>query len=234
MQLPTIFSALIASLCLALTSCEPKPDVEYVPIVFEIPMTVSPLRDTIAVGDTLWLTASFPDSIMERTTQMRYRVTPQDFDFKTGFSLRQFVDAKLYFIDQPGFTTGFTVINKVGSATITSQRFGRLFPTYGNGHYRMRIGLVARQKGVACLSIQDGAKSLGVYEPEPNILFLNLSASATGHPRQPTYATTHYTINEGKTNFHLFQQHCTPIPITNPTEDNMYYEQKDTYTFVVK
>jgi hypothetical protein len=66
------------------SSCH-KPKNEYVEMIFKLPFTITPTKDTINVGDTLTLEANFSDSLKEEFSGRYYRL--KDFDFKTRMGL---------------------------------------------------------------------------------------------------------------------------------------------------
>jgi hypothetical protein len=63
---------------------------------------------------------------------------------------------------------------------------------------------------------------------------IQLGQSVTAAERMPVYKSIYYVINDGNVNFSLFQKHCIAVSTsTAPTEPNIYFERKGTFTFRV-
>ncbi|TGE15263.1 hypothetical protein [Hymenobacter elongatus] len=72
---------------LLLAGCKREPAPEFVDLIFQIPFALTPERDTVAVGDTLWLTADFSDQLRDFYTGQRYPVPPASFRLRTLLGL---------------------------------------------------------------------------------------------------------------------------------------------------
>ena len=53
---------------------------------FDISLNISPLQDTIILGDTLWLTMSIPDFLNDINSNENIRVLEFDFKIKHGLN----------------------------------------------------------------------------------------------------------------------------------------------------
>ena len=110
MDFKTLFCKLLGIiLCvLGLVGCEPPCQKIYYPI---LPFTVYPAKDTIRIGDTLWVRSDITTDIKDYISGNTYQY--KNFDFILGFALTQYTDTS------GGFTLKdaarkFTVGAKVG------------------------------------------------------------------------------------------------------------------------
>lgn len=219
---------------LLLAGCEREPFPEIVGFTFQIPFTLTPIRDTLAVGDTLWLTADFSDQLLELNSGQRYPVTPTNFELRTRLGIFRLADPTKYLTQQPGATAAFTFVNKVGAVTRPNTTFSTLTYSYSPGRYYLRVGLIPQRQGIFSINLGDGWSSREREENEPDLSHIDLGVDQDGVKRRPVFETIFYDINDGQTNFSLLQQHSLLTSINNPTASNINFEQKATYTFVVK
>jgi hypothetical protein len=221
---------------LTCTSCGCKKEEvppEYLRIIFEIPLTITPIKDSVQVGDTLWLEASFPDSIRDHNSGKYYKVPPS-FDFRTAVGFLKLVLPDKTINRQPGFASGFNIINKTGGIENVGSTFGGVKFAHDSNRYYLRIGIISNQKGVGSISFHTRWLTGRVYGGDPDLSFLDLGQTPSGGKRIPVLDNIYYIINEGETNFHLFQRHCVAASLTYPIESNVFFEQKGTYTFVIE
>lgn len=232
----TYFSSFICLLqLLSCTSgCKKEPAPEFLDFIFEVPLQITPVQDTVNIGDTLWLEADFPDTVKEHNSGKYYQLLPTDFNFRTRIGFFRLVSVKGDISDQPGFTQGFDIVNQVGSVERLQETFGDFKLRHSQNRYQARIGIIARQPGVGCINFLTTAVRNGSAGKDENLSFLDLGKTPQGGSRKAVLREIYHVINQGDTNFDLFRQHCRAISLEKPIEPNVYYEQKATFTFVVK
>ncbi|MFD2786304.1 hypothetical protein [Hymenobacter rubripertinctus] len=219
---------------LLLSGCGEKPENEYTDFIFQLPFQMT-ARDTVAVGDTLWLTADFSDQLREFYSGNTYPVTPQNFELKTLLGLFELTLPDRSIGNQPSATEYFTFINKTGSLTNLGTTFSPVSYVYTSGRYQLRVGLVAQRRGVFCANFLDDWAGRRGKEAVPDLTYLVPGRTPDGGKRYARFDGFYYYINEGNTNFYLFKQHCLAISVVNnPSVGNINAEQEASFTFVVK
>lgn len=215
------------------TSCSKEKRIEFVDFIFVIPITISPIKDNIQMGDTLWVNTSFYDSIYELRTAKKYKIDPYLFDFKTRIGIRSLTYPDLSLNRQQGFSNGFNILNQAGGIYNLGDTFGDLKFIYDNGKYSARVGLQAKSPGIACLSFYSKAISTTSSNQSDLLSFIKLPKSPNGDTRVPLLIDIYYVVNNGNNNFQIFRNNCLSLSELTPIESNIYYEQKGTFTIKV-
>ncbi len=226
-----LLPGLLVWLLSSAVSCHKEPKPEFVNVILEIPLRITPVQDTVALGDTLWLEADFADTVRDHKSG-RYYHLPPTFDLKTRIAFVKLVSNEKTISDQPGFASGFEVINTTGGVEDLRATFGSFRMEHEGNRYRARIGLVPRREGVAAVNFLNGWLVRSIHLPDPDLSFLDLGTTAEGGKRIPVLENVYYIINGGNTNFHLFRQHCKAGSLEFMIEPTIYFEQKATFTFV--
>lgn len=119
------FSA-AGSLCLTLAACKKSPSPTSVSLILTAPVTVSPTRAIMQVGDTLWVEGAYSDSLRDFETGRRFRVQPQDLPLASYFAIH-----KLFGNGQPttANASAFRVVEKIGRARTGGALTGQFFPS---------------------------------------------------------------------------------------------------------
>ena len=205
-------------------SCHKNKD-ENVQVTFEIPLAITPAKDTINVGDTLTLEATFPDTIREVTSGRFFRL--ENFDFRTSIGFIKIGDTSKYISEAPGNTSTHKIIVKTGTVAGLSGSFGNIKFAYGDNHYRLNIQFVTGQKGVSTISFF--SKHFGTTTLLNNI---DLGPSVAGGRKIAYLRNVWYVINDGQTYFELYRKNAKVGNLNSPDENSS--ETKGTYTFVVR
>ncbi|TGE15264.1 hypothetical protein [Hymenobacter elongatus] len=222
-------------LCLLLLAgCKREPAPEFVDLTFQIPFALTPERDTVAVGDTLWLTADFSDQLRDFYTGQRYPVPPANFRLRTLLGLFRLTLPTRTLANQPAATEDFTFVNKVGAVARQAPTFNEVSYVHAQGRYHLRVGLIPQRRGVFSVNFLDGWLTRRREEKEPDLSYLDLGKTADGLRRQAVFRSFFHYINEGRTNFELYKQHCAPVSLNYPNPGNINGEQEGTLTFVVR
>ncbi len=206
--------------------CEEQ-DPEYVLMTFVIPITIEPLNPDFTLGDTLWVTADFSESMKELNSQTDYIL--KDFDFRSKIGLRKLINPKLDISDQPSATDEITLVPKVGSIPFVGETFSPFSFSFETNRYKLRIGIIPKKTGVYAVNFLPPGDAQGDLQGH-----IDLGTNSLGQKRIPQLEFLFFEINNGQTNFDLFQLHCKAESINNPLPVNVYYEQKGTFTFEVK
>ncbi|MDO7887484.1 hypothetical protein [Hymenobacter cheonanensis] len=203
-------------------------------LILTAPVTVSPTRATMQVGDTLWVEAACSDSLRDFETGRRFRVQPQDLPLASYFAIH-----KLFGNGQPttANASAFRVVEKIGRAGTGGALTGQFFPIYDGHTYRFRFGLIPTQPGINAISLllmpAEGESGL-----EKNIpaLAAQLPPDPEGREQRAGIYDLDYLINEGKANnYDLFRKQTTIDPETSGLPaTSLVYSRQSTFTVEVK
>lgn len=218
--------ALLLLITLTASRCDREEAPTYRDFIFVLNFEINPKDSLISLGDTLWLTAEFDNKIDDFISKEKFELI--DFNFKTRVGFFKLIGKNVTLSNQPGATDFFEVVNKRGLIFNPRDTFTDFKFDYAAGFYSCEIGIVPKSKGVFCLNFLSPA-------PED----INLSKTITlpdtpdGRKVIPLYRNIYYNINDGQTNFELYKKHCVASSEILVTTDNIYYEQKGTFTFRV-
>lgn len=212
------------------SSCQKEKPFEVVELWMMIPLNIKPIKDTVSVGDTLTLEANFPDSLLEYNSGKYYKF--ENFNFRTRAIFHTFLSnsQSLFLSQQPGAGGAFTIVTDSAGLKNVTETFGDLTFSYSNGRYTTKSLIIPKHKGV--FSIGFYSQYLG---ERTRINFIDAGPDSYGGRKRVTLRDFWYTINEGQTNVEILKQHSKLVSTTeNRLVDNIQFEQKGTYTFVVK
>lgn len=217
---------------LLLVGCKPEPRPEIRRLYFEVPLNVRPVAQSITLGDTLWIEADYPDSLLEIRSQQRYRIRPQDAPIETVISFYQLTGAVER---QRGFASAFTLVNKIGSISNLGSTAGFFETIHAGNIYRAKCGLVAMKRGIASITIYFSSNKMNSFRPGSSIPFIELGKNQEGGKIIAELGDIYYVINKGNTNFDLLRQHAKAYSLEpNAPEPAIYYEQKSTFNVIIQ
>ncbi len=208
--------------------CGADDDPEFVFMAFLIPITISPPGEQIQLGDTIWISGSFPDTLEEFHSGKYYRL--ENFDFKSKICLRKLVDKTKNISDQQPAFNYFSIFNQIGGLEDNTLFCGYVNFNYVPGNYNYRIGLLPNGDGIFTINF---LWPIGIHEQIDFRPIIKLENTPDGARRIPVYEAFYFVINEGATNFELFKEHCKAESLENPAPINFFYEQKGSFTFQV-
>ena len=219
------FSIVILVVCLSAASCGKEKD-KYIEVPFEfvIPISFSPSTDTVSVGQTLNLQASFSDSLYDYISQKKYYLP--SFNFKTVAVIKKLTNNSIQFPEQTGAVSNFTYASNQGSITNFNGSFADVNFKYEGNIYQINFNLVPLQTGVYALRFYHSTGSKGQTE-----LPTSLAPAEAGIRRFPIMRVIRYNFNDGNTHFNIYKNNCEP---GDPNEQTNWVGSKSSYTFVVK
>ncbi|MEX6686344.1 hypothetical protein QTN47_02505 [Danxiaibacter flavus] len=200
----------------------------FIELKFITPFTITPASDTIQLGDTLTLGANFSDSVKDILSGKYYRL--ENFDFNETVIFRELVDSSKCITDQLWNINDFNIFNEVGKI-VNAGSWGFVRYVYQDSHYKLRIKIVPKKRGIHAISFLYGLLGKGV-----GLENIHLGPSDKGGKKIAYLNNIWNIINDGNTNFCLYEQHTKVGSIYNPPafNDEYNYEKEATYTFVVK
>lgn len=230
----TGFVSLLLLLFIATSAshCNEDKDLEYVFMSFIIPLQITPQAIQINLGDTLWLSGSFDDNLLEYHTNKYYKFP--NFDFKSMLCLAYLTTNQRYYHEQPGLNK-FSFINVEGQLKNLGSLCGDISFFYKSGRYQYKIGLIPNTKGVFSVGFLMPVDLHGIPEEQVDLIgVIDLGVSPSGVKRIPVYEAFLFLINNGETHFDLFKEYCRAGSVENPNDvKNVWAEQKGTFTFRV-
>jgi len=218
--------ALLSLITLTASRCDREEAPTYRDFIFVLNFEINPVDSLISLGDTLWLTAEFDNKIEDFISNEKFELI--DFNFRTLLGFFRLQGKSIGLPSQPGATSSFDLVIKKGSVSNAFETFADFDFDYTSEVYSCEIGIVPKSQGVFCLNF---------LAPAPGDI--NLSKTITlpdtpdGRKVIPLYRNIYYVINEGQTNFDLYKKHSVASSEILVTTDNIYYEQKGTFTFRV-
>ncbi len=205
-------------LLFAVVGCEEPCQLSYSPI---LPFTVYPAdRDTINVGDTLWLRSDVKTSIKDYENGNTYQY--RNFNFRLALSLEQFQyssDNKPSVPVPEKFTAG----TKIGSIELLKTLYS-ITTEYKNDQYQLLGYIVPRDTGTYVLSVFSFIGGPEKYRTKINV---------TDSECHEYFYCIMPQINKGNTKQYLAGK---DIPLDSPllTKLQEWYYTKSSYYFYVK
>ncbi|KXK31558.1 MAG: hypothetical protein UZ12_BCD005000290 [Bacteroidetes bacterium OLB12] len=208
------------------SKCEKEEPPFFQELIFVLNLEINPKDSIVVKDDTLWITAEFNDSILEYNSNKHLKIP--DFDFLNTIGFFKLIGNQITFSNQPGAIESFQFINTIGSISNLRDTFADFNLTYdnNNGNYSCKIGVIPKTEGVFSINFLR-PRELDLSE------VIKLPDTPEGRKVLPFYRNIYYVINGGQTNFDLYKKHCIASSERLVTTDNIYYEQKGTFTFRV-
>ena len=124
---------------------------------FEIDLGVSPLRDTIKTGDTLWLSMSIPGHLTDMNSNEDIHVLGYDFKIRNGLNR---MDAE----GTPRAFHEFGFVTKLGAYELYNVgmggSFAKMITEQLDGEQKVQVGLVPQHPGLFQMSFYNLTKDL--------------------------------------------------------------------------
>ncbi|HEY8935542.1 MAG TPA: hypothetical protein VIM65_10000 [Cyclobacteriaceae bacterium] len=152
MVIRNTFLIVVFILLMPFTSCDPPEGPSY---AFSVTASISPSRDTVSVGDTLYLESSFPTKLPDnRTGKIVDYSNSVDLSGSIGFA-----DFNKF-----GTTTDSTTTKYMHYVVVEGDVYNdKSMPVYWNGnrtryeekdgYYKLKIGMIPQKKGMYQFSL---------------------------------------------------------------------------------
>lgn len=119
--------------------------------IFDVPYTHSILKDTISIGDTIWITSDFGPQLTDNKTGEVCSFN--NIDFQSSLKFIEISGTKPRFLNEK-----FTLINIIGSASLNFFNSDTIY-TLGNASsynikyegtitYKLKLGFIPKEKGL--------------------------------------------------------------------------------------
>lgn len=221
-----IFSILILAGCaIACTTKCGKNDLTILRINYRFrhPINITPTNDTVSVGDTLWLSCNFSDSLYDYNSNKNLYVP--NYDFKSYMRIAKIGDKTKDIVDSPGGVLDFTIIPYIGSLSGISDKSTNINILNENGYNKCEYALIPKHTGVYCIFFFNNSYE-SVISQIPDIIY---SKNKLGRAFADI---AYYKINNGNTHFNVYKENTK---IVSTDVNNPLLEEIETrYTFIVR
>jgi hypothetical protein len=207
------------------SSCKKEVPREQVRFDFLVPITITPLKDTISVGEELTFSALFSDSVYDMKSAKRYYLP--NFNWRPMIFIKKLVAPEKALSAQLFAGSKFEYINVVGSFIIVADVAATMKYVYENNQYKLTVKIKPKEKGVFSVSFGNDFNPNSVKLPQ------EFAPSMSGITYDPVIGDMRNQINNGQTNYHILKQHCSVEPPGLAAIDTWLYKNS-MYTFVVK
>ncbi|MCL6260312.1 hypothetical protein M3O96_14515 [Aquiflexum sp. TKW24L] len=123
---------------------------EYLTVDFEIPITVSPVKEAYHIGDTIHVEVEFHKELTSFNQDFTYSF--EDFNFFAWIRCTQLLDKTKDQPDQPGGLGGFNIVNTKGGLFPFSSAGAEMNYIFENDMYVMKTSLILRRPGIYSIS----------------------------------------------------------------------------------
>ncbi len=207
------------------SSCKKEVPREQVRFDFLVPITITPLKDTISVGEELTFSTLFSDSVYDMNSAKRYYLP--NFNWRPMIFIKKLVAPEKNLFNQFRAGGKFEYINVVGSFTIVDEIAATMKYIYENNQYKLTVKIKPNEKGVFSIDFANDFSPGQVKLPQ------EFAPSVSGITYDPVIGDMRNQINNGQTNYHILKQHCSVEPPGLAAIDTWLYKNS-IYTFVVK
>ena len=207
------------------SSCNKEVRPKKVTFDFLVPITITPLKDTISVGEELTFSTLFSDSVYDMNSAKRYYLP--NFNWRPMIFIKKLVAPEKALSAQLFAGSKFEYINVVGSFIIVADVAATMNYVYENNQYKLTVKIKPKEKGVFSIDFGNDFNPNSVKLPQ------EFAPSTSGITYDPVIGDMRNQINNGQTNYHILKQHCSVEPPGLAAIDTWLYKNS-IYTFVVK
>jgi hypothetical protein len=208
------------------SSCKKEVPREQVRFDFLVPITITPLKDTIGVGEELTFSTLFSDSVYDMKSAKRYYLP--DFNWRPVIFIAKLVAPEKYLSAQPYAGSKFEYINEVGGFARANDIAATMNYVYENNQYTLTVKIKAKEKGVFNVTFANDFLPGQVKLPQ------EFAPSLPSVTKEPVIGDMSNQVNNGQTNYHILKQHCKVEGPEIVGEANIWVYKNSMYTFVVK
>jgi hypothetical protein len=207
------------------SSCKKEVPREQVWFDFLVPITVTPLKDTISVGEELTFSTLFSDSVYDMKSAKRYYLP--NFNWRPMIFIKKLVAPEKYLSAQLYAGSKFEYINVVGSFTMVADIAATMKYVYENNQYKLTVKIKAKEKGVFSIDFANDFLPGQVKLPQ------EFAPSLPSLTKEPVIGDMRNQINNGQTNYHILKQNCL-VETPGMASIDIWLKKNSMYTFVVK
>jgi hypothetical protein len=226
-KLSPIVYVLLLVILIGGTGSSCKKEVPREPLWFDflVPITVTPLKDTISVGEELTFSTLFSDSVYDMKSAKRYYLP--DFNWRPMIFIAKLIAPEKYLSAQLYAGSKFEYINEVGGFTRANDIAATMKYVYENNQYKLTVKIKAKEKGVFNVTFANDFLPGQVKLPQ------EFAPSMSGITYDPVIGNMRNQINNGQTNYHILKHNCLVETPGLAAIDIWIYKNR-MYTFVVK
>jgi hypothetical protein len=207
------------------SSCKKEVPREQVTFDFLVPITVTPLKDTISVGEELTFSTLFSDSVYDMKSAKRYYLP--DFNWRPMIFIKKLVAPEKYLSGQLYAGSKFEYINQVGGFTRANDIAATMNYLYENNQYKLTVKIKAKEKGVFSIDFANDFYPNSIKLPQ------EFAPSLPSVTKEPVIGDMRNQINNGQTNYHILKQNCL-VETPGMASIDIWLKKNSMYTFVVK
>ena len=207
------------------SSCKKEVPREQVTFDFLVPINITPLKDTISVGEELTFSTLFSDSVYDMKSAKRYYLP--NFNWRPMIFIKKLVAPEKYYSAQFRAGSKFEYINVVGSFTRVDDIAANMTYVYENNQYKLTVKIKPKEKGVFTVAFSND------FDPNSVKLPQEFAPSLPSVTKEPVIGNMRNQINYGQTNYHILKQHCS-VETPGLAAISTWLYKNSMYTFVVK
>ena len=207
------------------SSCKKEARREQVRFDFLVPITITPLKDTISVGEELTFSTLFSDSVYDMNSAKRYYLP--DFNWRPMIFIKKLVAPEKNLSGQLYAGSKFEYINVVGNFTRVDNIGANMKYVYENNQYKITVKIKPKEPGIYSIDFTNDFSAGQIKLPQE---FAPSSPSVT---KEPVIGEMRNQINNGQTNYHILKQNCL-VETPGMASIDIWLKKNSMYTFVVK
>ena len=207
------------------SSCKKEVPREQVTFDFLVPINITPLKDTISVGEELTFSTLFSDSVYDMKSAKRYYLP--NFNWRPMIFIKKLVAPEKYYSAQFRAGSKFEYINVVGSFTRVDDIAANMTYVYENNQYKLTVKIKPKEKGVFTVAFSND------FDPNSVKLPQEFAPSLPSVTKEPVIGNMRNQINNGQTNYHILKQNCL-VETPGLAAISTWLYKNSMYTFVVK
>ena len=215
----SFFALLIAS-CGKFNSCKTY-------YTFEMPVTISPVKDTVSIGDTLWLEINVTSLLKDRESNTVIDVKDQmlTWDENMMIFFRKIVFPSKHIADQEDAVSKFDFIYETGKfVKYTGNLAKGMEFYYNNGQYLLKTGIIPKESGIFFFTFMFDNKSTNVHDSEFDV-------NLTDTKCKEVLSEIYYEVNKQNDGSYNTNRDVLLQNLTEPYSSEL---DKFTYTFIVE
>jgi hypothetical protein len=207
------------------SSCKKEVPREQVRFDFLVPIAITPLKDTISVGEELTFSTLFSDSVYDMNSAKRYYLP--NFNWRPMIFIKKLVAPEKNLFNQFRAGSKFEYINVVGSFTRVDDIAANMTYVYENNQYKLTVKIKPKEKGVFTVAFSND------FDPNSVKLPQEFAPSSPSLTKEPVIGDMRNQINNGQTNYHILKQNCL-VETPGLAAISTWIYKNSMYTFVVK